>query len=465
MLKDRLFRAIDWFIPLALRTDTASFWRARIFVLTHLFGPLLGSAIVIFLYQVDQHRSWPYWVICALVASFGVMPTALKLTGRLPAVALCSTCSLIFVSLFGSYFYGGVSSPFMPWFITALLLGFFYFGHRPLLVLAIFACNLIAFCLAYALNGFAFPELVPLTALSGVGVISVSSATVYTSLMAIYYAYVVASESEFQREVSRHRVTAAKMRTAKEEAERANMAKSVFLAKMSHHLRTPLNAVIGYSELLLEDAETSGGDGERMADLQRINRAGRHLLSLVSDVLDMSKIDLDNIELMVQPFDLRNFIDDVAATCRSLVTVNSNEFVVDEGVELGVVSLDETRLRQIVINLLSNAGKFTSRGRVTLRVERLRDGADDRVVMTVSDTGIGISPENLAKLFKDFNQAEASTASKYGGTGLGLALSRRLCELMEGEIDVASEVGRGTTFTVRVPARLQPSKSAAAAAA
>jgi signal transduction histidine kinase len=234
---------------------------------------------------------------------------------------------------------------------------------------------------------------------------------------------------------------------------------------MSHHLRTPLNAVIGYSELLLEDAEMSGDGGERMADLQRINRAGRHLLSLVSDVLDMSKIDLDNIELMVQPFELRNFIDDVAATCRSLVTVHGNEFVVEEGAELGVVVLDETRLRQVVINLLSNAGKFTSQGRVTLRVERLRDGDDDRLVMTVSDTGIGISAENLAKLFKDFNQAEASTASKYGGTGLGLALSRRLCELMEGEIDVASEVGRGTTFTVRVPAKLPASKSAAVAAA
>jgi signal transduction histidine kinase len=450
MFNERLFRAIDWFVPAELRTDTASFWRARIFALTHLFGPLLGATIVIYLYRADQHRGVPFWTICAIVASFALLPFGLKLTGRLSLVALFSVCALTFVSLFGSFFYGGVSSPFLPWFLTALLLGFFYLGERPLLVLGIFAANLLTFCIAYAVNG-AFPELVPLSDLSGVGVISVSSATVYTSMMAVYYANVITSQSEFQREVSRHLVTAAKMRKAKEDAERANLAKSVFLAKMSHHLRTPLNAVIGYSELLLEDSELSGG-GEQMADLQRINRAGRHLLSLVSDVLDMSKIDFDNIELMIQPFDLRNFIDDVAATCRSLVTQNGNELLIEEGSDLGVIVSDETRLRQVVINLLSNAGKFTRQGRVTLRVSRVNDAAGDTVVIAIEDTGIGISAENLAKLFKDFNQADASTASKYGGTGLGLALSRKLCHLMNGEIGVESEVGRGTVFSIRIPA-------------
>jgi signal transduction histidine kinase len=459
MLKKKLLAAVDWFVPTELRTDIGSFWRARIFAISHLLGPCLGVPIVVYLYLADPQRGAAFWTIAICASAFFLLPFGLKLTGRLSAVALFSVCDLTFLSVFGSFFYGGVSSPLLPWFLVALLLGFFYFGERPLLVLGIFAAHLFAFCTAYFFNG-SFPELVPLAALSQVGVISVSAATIYTSMMAVYYASVTMSTSELQREVDRHLVTASKMRKAMEAAERANQQKSVFLAKMSHQLRTPLNAVIGYSEILLEDADAEG-DNEQSEDLKRINRAGRHLLSLVTDVLDMSKIDADDIELMIQPFHFSNFLDDVVSTCRSLVTHNGNEFVVEAAENLGTVVSDETRLRQAVINLLSNAAKFTRDGRVTLRASRVTEATGDTMVIAVEDTGIGISAANLEKLFTDFNQAEASTASKYGGTGLGLALSRKLCELMSGQITVESEVGRGSTFTIRIPTMRRPVAPAA----
>jgi signal transduction histidine kinase len=278
------------------------------------------------------------------------------------------------------------------------------------------------------------------------------------AMMALYYADVVAAQSGRQQEAARHRATAERLRKAMEEAERSNRQKSVFLAKMSHQLRTPLNAVIGYSEMLLEDAKDH--EDEQIADLQRINSAGKHLLSLVTDVLDMSKIESNKTDLTIQPFHLNDFIEDVVATGRSLVTSNGNELIVEREAGLGIVISDETRLRQAVLNLLSNAGKFTTRGRVTLSAGRRANRGEDWIVLAVTDTGIGISQENLQKLFKDFHQGDPSTASKYGGTGLGLALSRHFCRMMGGNIEVQSELGRGSRFTIRIPAYFEKDRHA-----
>src|SRR5947209_4912200 len=452
MLQERFLRAIDWFIAPAARTDAAILGRARIFVFSHLFGPALGHSISIYLYISDKNRGFPFWVIVASITLFWTLPFGLKLIGRLQPLAWFSVENLTFVTLFGSYFYGGVSSPFLPWLLIALLLGFFYVGDRPFLVLGIFCANLAGFFLAYWVQG-GFPQHIALADLSGVGIVSVTSATIYMAMMALYYADVVAAQSGRQQEAARHRATAERLRKAMEEAERSNRQKSVFLAKMSHQLRTPLNAVIGYSEILLEDAKDN--DDAQIADLQRINSAGKHLLSLVTDVLDMSKIESNKTDLTIQPFHMTDFIEDVVATGRSLVTSNGNEFIVDRGLGLGIVISDETRLRQAVLNLLSNAGKFTKNGRVTLSVSRHAERGEDWIYLTVTDTGIGITQDNLQKLFKDFNQADASTASKYGGTGLGLALSRHLCRMMGGNIDVQSEFSRGSRFTIRIPAYLE----------
>ena len=448
-ISDRLLKIIDWFIPAELRTNTANFWRARIFVISHLLGPCSAIAIMGFLYLALTERDYAFWTICVLCLAFWILPLALKLTGNLTTLALFSFCDLTFISMFGSYFYGGVSSPFLPWCLAALLIGFFYLGDRPMLVLGIFVGHLAAFSAAYLING-SFPERVPLGELSTVGMISVLCATLYTSMMAIYYAYVMTAQSALRQEIEKRLMTAAKLQEAKQEAERANETKAVFLAKMNHQLRTPLNAIIGYSEILLEDIEPGANTADE-ADLKTINNAGRHLLSLVSDVLYMPKIDSDNIEISLRPVDLDGCLNEVASTCRNLVSHNGNEFILEKSNDLGTIETDQTRLRQILINLLGNAGKFTKNGTVALRARREATADGDQVVMVVEDTGIGISREAIGHLFSEFTQADSGTSVSFGGTGLGLAVSRKLARLLNGDIDVESEPGRGSAFIVRLP--------------
>ena len=239
---------------------------------------------------------------------------------------------------------------------------------------------------------------------------------------------------------------------ARRDAEQANSAKSQFLASMSHELRTPLNAIIGYSEMVQEEMGDRGGDA-LLPDVQKIERAGRHLLSLINDVLDLSKIEAGKMELLPETFAIAAMIDDVATTVRPLVARNGNTLKVELPSDAGQMHSDLTRVRQVLLNLLSNACKFTENGTITLRVERQRE---DAVVFEVRDSGIGMTPEQLARLFEAFTQAEASTSKRFGGTGLGLTISRHFCRMMGGEISVASASGQGSVFTVRLPASLEP---------
>jgi signal transduction histidine kinase/CheY-like chemotaxis protein len=274
----------------------------------------------------------------------------------------------------------------------------------------------------------------------------------YVLMMASYYAQIVDSQSELLREIERHQATLKELTTAKEDAERANGAKSEFLAKMSHELRTPLNAVIGYSEILLEDAELDGR-GEQIGDLQKISAAGKHLLSMVNDILDISKIEAGKMDLFLDDFDLDKLINEVEITSRPLAAKNTNTFVIDRAEEpLGMVRLDATKVRQAVLNLISNAAKFTHNGEITLRLRRSKRIYGDLIEIAVADTGVGINPEALKGLFNKFTQANARIASKYGGTGLGLSLSQNLCRLMGGDITVTSTTGVGSCFTLTLPA-------------
>ncbi len=230
----------------------------------------------------------------------------------------------------------------------------------------------------------------------------------------------------------------------------ANQAKSAFLAKMSHELRTPMNAIIGYSEILLEDAEDDDNE-DAAADLNKILAAARHLLGLINDVLDLSKIEAGRMDLFIEEQAVEGLVEQVRSTTAPLVAKRANEFQVVFASEVGVIRTDATKLRQILLNLISNAAKFTEQGTVTLKVARDGDGDDGHVHFAVSDTGIGMTPEQCERVFEAFSQADASTASKYGGTGLGLTISRQFARLMGGEISLTSEVGKGTTFTLTLP--------------
>jgi signal transduction histidine kinase len=237
----------------------------------------------------------------------------------------------------------------------------------------------------------------------------------------------------------------------------ASQHKSQFLANMSHELRTPLNAIIGVSEMLREDAEALKQDTE---PLDRVLGAGRHLLALINDILDLSKIEAGRMELALTTFALAPLIDDVVKTIEPLAAKNSNRVSVNCDAEIGTVHADQMRLRQALLNLMSNANKFTDRGTITVDARQGVADGRDWITLAVEDTGIGMTPDQMRKLFQEFSQASSATASKYGGTGLGLVISRRFCQMMGGDITVESEPGRGSTFTVRVPRIVEVGKAA-----
>ncbi len=250
----------------------------------------------------------------------------------------------------------------------------------------------------------------------------------------------------------------AELKVAIEASEAAGRAKSTFLANMSHELRTPLNAIIGYSEMLQEEAKDMG-QKDFARDLQKIHGAGKHLLMLINDVLDISKIEAGKMALFIETFDIAPMIQDVATTIDPLVKKNSNTLKVDFADDLGAMRADLTKVRQALFNLLSNACKFTEQGIITLRVAREMVDGGNWISFRVSDTGIGITPEQMGKLFQVFSQAAGSTTLKYGGTGLGLALSQQFCQMMGGDITVESELGQGSTFTIRLPTEVVDRKA------
>ncbi len=248
---------------------------------------------------------------------------------------------------------------------------------------------------------------------------------------------------ESQRE--RQRLSAENER-ARGEAERANQVKSEFLANMSHELRTPLNAIIGYSQILQEDAEDEGNAGA-VADLKKIESAGNHLLGLINDILDLSKVEAGRMEIFIEPIEVQALAEDVRLMVEPLAAKNANNVTVTCTPNVGTLHCDVTKLRQSLLNLLSNACKFTSAGKVSLDIQR--DGAN--VLFAVSDTGIGMTEAQQARLFQAFQQADNSTTRKYGGTGLGLVITRSFARMLGGDVTVRSTPGEGSVFTLTLP--------------
>lgn len=241
------------------------------------------------------------------------------------------------------------------------------------------------------------------------------------------------------------------LETAKLNADAANTAKSSFLANVSHELRTPLNAIIGYSELMLEEAEEVAAT-KVVSDLHKVISSARHLLSLINDILDLSKIEANRMELYLEQVDILSFINELKVMCEPNVKKNNNQLIINVPDYIGKMHTDLTRMRQCLLNLLSNSGKFTFDGVITMNVERIVEDGQDWIQISVTDTGIGMTEEQLSKMFQAFGQADKSTTRKYGGTGLGLYLTQRFCQMLGGTIGVTSTLGKGSTFTLSIPA-------------
>lgn len=445
-------RAIDYFIPDHARHEQSDLMKIRTFIFLHLLGPAMGQSVIVFLYKASAVVTWQFWVLEAAVASFWAVPLLVKHSRSLAWPTFTSVQVLVFISLFGAYHYGGISSPFLPWLLIALLLGFFYMAERTRTVLTGVMIQLLVFIGARLVMGD-FPELLPLASLKTVNLISILAALAYITMLSMYYETVMRASAGLEKSMREHMANAEVLRDAMQKAEQASQQKSIFLAKMSHELRTPLNAVIGYSEMLRDDLEDTPANSQRADDLDRINAAGRHLLALVNDVLDLSRIESNREEVVIEAVDVAQLVREVMATAAPLVSKKDNRLVFKMAGEPGVIGADALKLRQCLLNLLSNAAKFTSRGTITLSVARHERADGDRLVLEVRDTGIGMSEDGLKKLFQAFSQAEADTSQKFGGTGLGLALTRRFCTLMGGSINVESKPGQGSCFIIDLPAR------------
>ena len=450
MLKT-LNRLLDWFIPGAILRSETDLPMVRNFVLLHLLGPLMGHSVTVFLWLTIRSSNWQFWVLETSVAAFFAVPFVLRASGSMTLSAMLSVQLLVGTSLFGSFWFGGISSPLLPWFLIAMVLCFFYLANSIRPALTGIALQLMAFAAARVAAG-EFPRLVDPAALVLPNVLSIIAALTYMTLLCLFYEAVMRVSMRLEAETIAQRGRVDSLREAMAAAERASQRKSIFLAKMSHELRTPLNAVIGYTEMLKETWEDRGVEARKSNDLDRIHSAGRHLLALVNDVIDLSSIEANRVALNTEAVEIGKLANDVISTAEPLVRKRDNRLVLNMPEDVGLLELDALKVRQSLLNLLSNAAKFTTKGMIMMTVLRETTARGDFLSLEVTDNGIGMSRAGRERIFQTFSQAEKDTVSRFGGSGLGLALTKRFAEMMGGSISVRSEPGVGSSFTILLPA-------------
>lgn len=442
---DRLNAAVDWFVPPALKQTPGTLQAVRMFLFSHLFGPILGHTITLSMLFLRGETDAAWWVLFLAITAFWPFAFVLRLTGWYVPLALLSIQNLMFCIFWGSYQYGGISSPILPWLVTVPLLGFFYLPGRStrIAVSLLIVVNLGLFYGLY--DAFGFPQDVAPDGLVILGLVSTFCASAYVSMMALYFASIVYSQRELEGEILQHQATERRLREAAAQARRALAAKSDFLAKMSHELKNPLNAVIGYSEMLIEDSQD--GDAQKREDLTTIRSAGHRLLVLIDSLLELSRLEAGKAELRIDVFPVAEFVEKAVAAATPAAVANGNALVVHT-LPAGPIACDRQKLERIVDGLLNNAAKFTRDGRIT--VSALIQG--DNWSISIADTGVGIGPDRMANLFETMGTSDDETSSKYDDdVRLGLPLAYRYCRLMGGDLSVDSRPGEGCKATVTLP--------------
>lgn len=452
----RLARVYDasmtYFIPADLAADPNVSNQARMFLLSHYLGPILGMSVPLALFLVDPTPSYEMVILAASILSFWAFPFLLRAGVAYNRLVLLSIAIDWFVIFWSCFFYGGAEAPTVVWFLIIPILAVFYIGDDPRqkrdqLLLGVGAVGIFAaFYLAFGVAENDVPE----PALELLGAVSVAAVMAYVALMAIYYSRIFDAGVDLEREVARRRLMAIELQRSVEAADRASTVKSEFLARMTHELRSPLNAIIGYGELLLEEFDQER-DRVVHRDLDRIVEAGGYLTRLIDQILSLAKMDAGKLPVNARCHDLREIVEAVVGSHHDRIADADNSVTISIAPEVAQVTIDRDHLVQIVDIIVKNAVSYTANGSIS--IDARAASLDDVPAFEVSftDTGAGIEPEILSVIFETFLVDREAAGSRYGGTGLALSVAKKLCELMHGTIVAESVLDHGSTFTICLP--------------
>ena len=439
---------LDYFIPVEIRVRPDSHRRARMFMLSHVFGPFLGNVIPLYLYVVGMEQDYRFWVFAASITCFWVYPFLLKWTRQYNVLAFVSIQNLLFCILWACYSYGGIYSPFLPWLLITPILAFFYLPSTGLVrdgLLALMIGNVTAFG-GLVLTGYEFPAI-DLEMFQFIGIISTMSASIYVAMMSLYFARVLKEQQRFEREVGDLIATTENLQSITAAAQQASAAKADFVASMSHELRTPLNAVIGYSQLLLDDAEDEG-DTSMARDLENIRGAGTHLLKLVDDILDYSKIEAGKLDVNFSRDNVAARLGEIDRQVRDQLIERGYSFTVDLTQGDILAETDWSAFAKAVKHILIGTATASEGGSLELAVAP-RDG--ERWAVQITDPEGARDGRSIESIFDIFTDDRDVSATKYGGAGIGLALGQKFIGLVGGEVGVEHLPSGARRFTIILP--------------
>lgn len=447
-MRNEAFAFLDWFIPGAATIERSELGLARNFVLTHLVGPFLVESIAIMLCRTDPQAGLACWTMMACISAFWLLPFVLKVTDSFRVVALISVELLCVTSLVGTSFYGGVNSPFLPWLLVSLMLGFFYLSDDAARVLALFVCNIIVMLVANIV--FHVPQHLNAAELVRISWFSVFSATAYMSWMAIYYANIISMSSELERETDRLRSTAQQLREATQRADTASHGKSVFLAKMSRQIKTPLDTILESSRSLLQRLSAGPDPEDWKPEVRKIEGAGRKLQAMVSEFVDSTRVETDALEPATEDFLLDEFVDQTVAAMRPILAQSRIDLIVEARRDLGHALTDAGKLREVVLALTQRLAAATQNGKATLAMRRDRKRGGDWVEIQIRPVG---RREASGRLIEDQRQGASVKSSREEafGDGNGIETVRMRCAILGGSLSVMRNHQGIPSFVMRVP--------------
>ena len=447
-LRIGMARLFDWFLPIDEQRGAREDHRMRMFLMSHLLGPILGGSVPIALYALDPTTGWELVLLAAGIFGFWAFPPLLKMNVSYRLLVHMSVATLNFVILWSCYHYGGATSPTLVWVLVVPILALFYVGADRRLGTEVLLTTMGSVTMFLVLLNLVPPPVqdIPEVAIQALGLVSIFAAALYVSMMAIYYARMFASGVTLEEEVSARLARTREARVAIAQLDRSGTARAAFLASMSHELRTPLNAVIGYSQVLREDAEEVD-DEDVLHDLDRIHTAGQYLLRTINGILDLAKLEAGRMEANLSSTSLARIAQDAVSARVAQFDAAHVRVEIDGANGWPMHRLDAEKVADIVATLLDNTIVHADANTVTLALAR--DAR--RCEIRVTDDGKGVNPVDRERIFDGFGTESEATENQYGGTGLSLAVARGMAEMMEGTLTLERGTEAGCTFVLSLP--------------